>query len=347
MKFLTLTWHKLVYAVTYSRRLTALSTLLTSIYGNGYFFYQNRYDSPVDSCFYQSVLPGIIFAFPYIIAIFMRWLPESITIPPGADDTQPENNKVLLPPKSILEQKGDLILSYNKNNIVGGAEMTVNNKKVVTNLMGLFMNRYFGNGKQKDALFDWNAFLDCYKLDDTKIYHCDSTGELEELPKQSIPPMSACKEHHCNKDLCPHKQTTPLAEFPEGTVIALKLPKNPDRHYAFLLCNTSYPNGTAQHAQTSLESLEACLTTVWKVIAKTPNMHPHHVCLPFLGKGFSGLSEHAYGVLWSILFSYRKAVPGNALPRFGINICLLPEELRRSRIKLWEAAKFLGYALRG
>lgn len=316
------------------------------------------------------VFPVVIFLLPWVVALWLRWLPSSLVIPIPMQDEHPLNGKVIFSTSSIFDQPGDLILSYNRNNIAGGTLMMDGSRHKRTNLMGQFMHCYFGGEKdeyrdekkcpeeelgENPLYFDWNLFLACYQSEETKVFCPSEQGGVKEIDKNSVPLKSAYSPHFKERpELEPslYDSYADGALFPEGTVIALRLPKKTDsrdesRRYTFLLCNTLYHPEESASAESSLEMLDECLKSVWRVIAKTPGTNAQHVCVPFLGKGYSGLREHAYGVLWSIVFSYRKAFSGNANPNFGINICIPAEELVSRKIKLWEAARFLTYALRG
>lgn len=315
--------------------------------------------STLSECMAYLVFPVVIFVLPWAVVLWLRWLPSSLVIPTPMKDEHPLNGQVIFSTSSIFDQQGDLILSYNRNNIAGGMLMLDGSRRKRPNLMGQFMHRYFGEEegegkegarKENPLYFNWDLFLDCYQSEETKVFCPSEQGRVKEIDKNSVPPKSAFQPHiEKNPKLDPtlHSSTAGKELFPEGAVIALRLPENADRRYAFLLCSTLYHPEESKRAESSLEMLVECLISVWRVIDKMPGTNAQHVCVPFLGKGYSGLREHAYGVLWSIVFSYRKAFSRTANPSYGINICIPAEELVSRRIKLWEAARFLTYALKG
>lgn len=283
--------------------------------------------------FHVIVVGGLLFLLPWFITLMHRWLPSRIIIPTKTNDDHPLNGKVSLVISSIFEQKGDLILSYNRNNIAGGLVINEYNKPTL-NLMGQFMHKYFPASKKESAQFDWSAFKACYDSPNTYIYYLNEQNKLVEFDKQAVPPH----------DVTNAKKATIL--LPKGSVIALKLPAGADREYAYLLCNTYYRPDQSMSAITNMDELEICLSTVWRVVSL---LHPggHNVCIPFLGKGYSGLTEHSYGVLWTIVFTYRKASSLYGVYNYGINICLPISILASNNLQIWEAARFMSYALRG
>lgn len=165
-----------------------------------------------------------------------------------------------------------------------------------------------------------------------------------EEDKSKVPPHSICESHY--KDNPELNARFALDKLPQGSVLALKLPQDADRKYAYLICNTSYQPNQSLSAITSMMDLEMCLNTAWKVVAL---LHPngHRICLPFLGKGYSGLTEYSYGILWTIVYSYRKAATLAGLYNYGINICLPVSILTRNNLQIRATARFLTHALRG
>lgn len=311
--------------------------------------------------------PLLVFLSPWLFVLWRRWLPSSLIIPTLAKEENRLNGKVRFSTSSIFDQPGDLILSYNRNNIAGGILMMNSFGGGTPNLMAQFMHRYFGrnqdgqedrekpDAKKEDLVyFDWDLFVSCYQSSETKVYCPSEEGGIREIDKNSVPLKSSYREHFRERPELDPARYDPNdgALFPEGTVIALKLPEQADgkdktRRYAFLLCNTLYYPEKSRRSISSLEMLEKCLSSVWRVIDKTPETNAQYVCMPFLGKGYSGLKAHSYGILWSIVFSYRQAIPEGTEPDYGINICIPPKELLSRRIWLREAARFLEYALLG
>lgn len=94
------------------------------------------------------ILGGCVaFLIPWIITFILRWLPSYIVIPTPAHDNHPLNGKVCLSLSSLFEQEGDLLLSYNRNNIAGGLLINEGSKTTL-NLMAQFMHRYFPASEQ-------------------------------------------------------------------------------------------------------------------------------------------------------------------------------------------------------
>ncbi len=338
--------NKLLYSITLASSILPWVSCGAALY---YFLYNNQLSHigffKSSAVFYA--LLAFVLLFPFAFCIWLRWLPTSIYIPPKTSGGHPLDYKVLFSVSSVFDQPGDIMLAYNRNNIVGGKYSSKSGKAKEPNLMAAFMSHYFGDGTGNNVSFDWNLFKDCYDHPLTKVYHCDSKGDLREIDKNSIPLKSAYSQHwQANASLNPFAPAGAGGLFPEGSVLALKLPPGSGRNYAFFLCCTEYDLQKGKKPISSLETLEACLTTAWKVIDKTPDVDPRHTCIPFLGRGHSGL-DHVYGILWSIVFSYRKAVSGRPNPDFGLNICLRLQELRHNHVKINEIARFLTYALRG
>lgn len=292
------------------------------------------------------ILGGVcIFLLPWVVTIRYRWLPARITIPTPANGDHPLNDKVSLCISSIFEQEGDLLLSYNRNNIVGGLRIN-EGRKMSLNMMAQFMHKYFPATSEESDQFDWAAFKACYDSPETHIFYQNGENKLEEYDKYKIAPRSICKIHYEKDAELDYRKALDL--LPVGSVLALKLPKEADREYAYLIGNTHYEPNQSMSAITDIEELEMCLNTAWRVIAL---MHPggHNVCLPFLGKGYSGMSGYAYGILWTIVFTYRKKSSHHhkGVYNYGINLCLPFSVMMRNDLKIRQVASFLTYALRG
>ena len=111
------------------------------------------------------------------------------------------------------------------------------------NLMGQFLCRYFHvEGAQDEngfARFNVKLFKECLLKEETKAYCLKQVyGEnvLEEISKERYADnLWIAQGNVGNLDV-------PELVFPwrSGTVIALKLPKEADRDYAYLMCSTRF-----------------------------------------------------------------------------------------------------------
>lgn len=360
-------WERLVYALFARTKSTGAWKLMTGILSIGSMtasLFPGL--SGNDEVPFGSIVCGIAsfaFIFSFFLMAFKDWVDLTIYIPPVQDEAGKYRKKVSVCLRNILEpveniegETRDIVLMYNANNIIGGLEDT---------LIGKFLSKYFpdadskSDGKSKASGFDFQKFRECLAHDDSMVYEDDKDWTPEKLAELKNKVLSTLKdirdEHAKDKEVKESYMAAlcePVLEWGKGTVIALKLPENPDYEYAYLICASYYksaPNTPEERysAHSDIEELVRCINVMWKVavIKHGDKFSNLRICLPLLGKGFTKHSESSMGLLWEIVRSYRSVTSKVKNNVFGISIYLPREILGLHKLKLSSVLTFLRTAL--
>lgn len=360
-------WERLVYALFARTKSTGAWKLMTGILSIGSMtasLFPGL--SGNDEVPFGSIVCGIAsfgFIFSFFLMAFKDWVDLTIYIPPVQDEAGKYRKKVSVCLRNILEpveniegETRDIVLMYNANNIIGGLKDT---------LISPFLTKYFpeadskSDGKSKASGFDFQKFRERLADENSGVYEDDedwSEEKLAELKNKVLSTLKDIRDEHAKdkevKESYMAALCEPVLEWGKGTVIALKLPENPDYEYAYLICASYYksaPNTLKNRysAHSDIEELVRCINVVWKIAAKKHGYQllDWRICLPLLGKGFTKHSESSMGVLWEIVRSYRSVTSKVENNVFGLSIYLPREILWLHELKLSKVLTFLRTAL--
>lgn len=301
---------------------------------------------------FLSAIGGLIYV------ICTRWIKLKVFIPPNRKEAREYEGKVMLNMTDILapfeKEEGkhyDIALAYNSNNIVGGKKMGKH-----LNLMGQFLCRYFHvEGAQDEngfARFNVELFKECLLNEKTRAFclkQVNGENILEEISKERY------ADNLWNAQGNVGGMDVPEIVFPwrSGTVIALKLPDEADRDYAYLMCSTRYDGNLRSPHSDEIEQ-KLCLECLWEVVKKLHHydLSSRIVSIPFINKGYSNMKQNIqYSVLWNILHSYKVATVdlgniGNDVDeKFALDIHIPRDVFRIHGLNMAEVLRFLKYAL--
>lgn len=309
---------------------------------------------------------SVAFIFSFLLMVCRDWVKLTIYIPPVQDEAGKYRKKVSVCLRNILKpaensagEKRDIVLMYNANNIIGGLD---------DNLISQFLSKYFpdAGGESVDSsnvsAFDFQKFRGCLADKNSGVYVEDkdwNPEKLAELKNKVLSTLKDIRDEHADDNEVKKSYLAalcePVLEWGKGTVIALKLPENPDYQYAYLLCASYYksapdtaPGDRSRYsAHSDIEELVRCINVVWKIAAiKHGYQLPYwRICLPLLGKGFTNHSESAMGVLWEIVRSYRKVTSAEENGIFGISLYMPRKILMQKKLDLSSVLSFLRIAL--
>ncbi len=354
-------WERLRYAVFARTRSTGLWKLLSGMLTIGCaaatLFPNLNELVPFGSIVCMTM--ALIFITSFVVMVFRDWLKLTIFIPPDKKQAGDYGMKVCLNLHDILQpveiekdEKRDLVLLYNSNNIIGG---------IRNYLLSQFLCKYFPDksGQTMDpsgcAMFNFELFRSCLEDKESGVYSADDDwrdgAASDELKNKVLASLKDLRDAGSKETEVQNSFKQALAEpvlgWGKGIVIALKLPENPDYQYAYLICATCYKGN--YDAYSDLPELTNCIRGVWKVAA-LKHLHQlpdYRISLPILGKGYAQSSEAAFCILWEIVSSYRRATRDSKHGRFGISIYAPREILNLHALPLSDLLFLLRFALLG